>query len=353
METPVINENVVRKYLLGELTNNERERVEECLLVNDEFFNRLTTLEDAVEDELIDQYVNGELTGRERETLERLFLSSAARREKLHLAKDLNEYASAVAAADAQTLAPVRDHPTRWWHTLLAFRNLSRPLVGVSVVLLIAMVSLTWLFFRTRKLESELRQLRAGEQSLPMEVEKLKEQLEQLRARDVELTANLRAAEEHRAGAELETAAALVRVERRGRETSDITGRTAANVPSSRADASVVALALSMTSVRGGEEAPVKVLDLSPGVSRVQLSLNLGNINPTDYDGFSVELKRRDETPVRRIDLRSRAGRKRLAVQLPANLLTDGEYVVELNGIFSRGQSEPVGTYLFRVTTRK
>ncbi len=358
MENPVINEDVIRKYLLDELSDQEREQIEQSLLVDDEFFNNLTTLEDVIEDELIDQYVSGELNERESVQLERLTLSSPERREKLNLARDLNEYAL-VAAADAKSTAksdaPARDGSTRWWHALLAFRNWPKPMVGISVAVLIAAVAFTWLFFRTRQLESELERLRAGQQqSPPTQAPNMAEQLEQLRARNDELAANLRDSEARRARAEQEAAAALASAERRGRETSDNTGRTNGDVASARTRSSVLPLALSMISGRSSEEEPVKVLNLSPDVGRVQLHLNLENIDPTEYEGFRAELKkRRDETPVRSVNFRAGARQKQLVMTVSATLLTEGEYVVELNGLFNRGQSEPVGTYLFRVSPQK
>jgi len=351
MENPVINEDVIRKYLLGELPDSEREQIEMCLLVNDEFFHNLTTLEEMVEDELIDQYVSGELAGGERKKFEQRLLSSPECREKLYLARDLNEYESAT-VVDSQVNVPTHGFPTRW-RALFAFRNLSSPLVGVLCVLLIAIVSVAWLFFRTRQLEAELGRLLTGQQSFPPEVRELTEQLNQLRARNEELAAKLRDSEAGRAHAEQE-AASLASAGRQSRGTSDSNGRTASNnAASSRTGPSVIPLVLSMVS-RSPENEPVKVLNLSPKVSRVQLYLNLEDIDSTDYDGFQIELKkRRDETLVRRISARSRARQKQLVVQLPSKLLAEGEYVIELNGLFNRGQSEPVGTYSFRVAPQK
>lgn len=355
METPVINKNVIRSYLLGELSDEEREGIEERLLVDDEFFNALTTLEDEVEEELVDQYVVGELTGREREQVERLFSASPERREKFYLARDLNNYAS-VAAADAKTNAPADDNAPRWWHALFASRSLSKPLVGMALALLIATVSLTWLFFRTRRLEAELERLRGGQEAFPTEIRKLAEQLAQLQARNDQLTANLRDSEAQRARAEEVAAAALADSARRGSETVNNGGRAAGDAASARRRPQVIPLVLSMVSGRGtgAAEEPVKVLNLSPDAGRVRLYLNIETVEPADYEGFRVELKKRhDETLVQRVDVRPRASQKQLVVTFPASLLADEEYLVELNGLFNRGQSEPVGLYLFRVAPRK
>src|SRR2546423_1418154 len=101
MEQPAINEQVVKKYLLGELAEREREQIEERLLTDDSFYATLTALEDEVEDELIEQYLDGELTPPQREHFERVLLHTPERAEKLRLLKDLKEMTVSVATTHA------------------------------------------------------------------------------------------------------------------------------------------------------------------------------------------------------------------------------------------------------------
>jgi len=68
----------IRAYLLGKLTENERERVEERLMVEDALFEELEILKG----ELIEEYREGKLNGKERESFEHGFLSSPEGRQR-------------------------------------------------------------------------------------------------------------------------------------------------------------------------------------------------------------------------------------------------------------------------------
>lgn len=73
------------KYLLGDLTEAEREAVEERFFA-DEDFSRLI---DEAEDDLVDEFARGELSERETRLFSRNFLISERRREKLRAARIL------------------------------------------------------------------------------------------------------------------------------------------------------------------------------------------------------------------------------------------------------------------------
>ncbi len=68
----------IRDYLLGKLSEDEREKVEERLMVEDALFEELEILKG----ELIEEYREGELRGKERESFEHGFLSSAEGRQR-------------------------------------------------------------------------------------------------------------------------------------------------------------------------------------------------------------------------------------------------------------------------------
>jgi CHAT domain-containing protein/Tfp pilus assembly protein PilF len=90
MTQEVINRNLLRRYLLGELTEEEqRAPVEEGLLIDDDCFEEF----ELVKEDLIEQYVNDELTSDERESFEQHFLTTPERREHLRHAQALARYA--------------------------------------------------------------------------------------------------------------------------------------------------------------------------------------------------------------------------------------------------------------------
>lgn len=89
MQPDLKDETIIRRYLLGELTQEEeRERFEERLMADDDFFEEFQL----VKEELIDQYLEGEITRAERERFERHFLTTTDRRRSLRLAQALSTY---------------------------------------------------------------------------------------------------------------------------------------------------------------------------------------------------------------------------------------------------------------------
>jgi CHAT domain-containing protein len=92
----VLNDDApLRCYLLGQMAAGEELQIEEKLITDDDYFERL----EVAEDELIDDYARGELNRREREQFEKHFLVTPERRSKLRLAKALIEHANREATA--------------------------------------------------------------------------------------------------------------------------------------------------------------------------------------------------------------------------------------------------------------
>src|SRR5438105_7885352 len=90
MTREVIDRDLLRRYLLGELTEEEqRAPVEEGLLIDDDCFEEF----ELVKEDLIEQYVNDELTSAERESFEQYFLTTPERREHLRHAQAIARYA--------------------------------------------------------------------------------------------------------------------------------------------------------------------------------------------------------------------------------------------------------------------
>ena len=107
------DEELMHSYLLGELPEEEQEKLEARYFADDELFELLLV----VEDELLDRYAHGDLTAPERRRLERHFLQSQARRKRLMFAEALLKHIGALAA-------DVRRERTSWWQQL---KSLLRP----------------------------------------------------------------------------------------------------------------------------------------------------------------------------------------------------------------------------------
>jgi tetratricopeptide (TPR) repeat protein len=137
-------EKNIRRYLLAGALPAEKEQLEERLLGDDDFAERLLL----IEDELIDDYARGALPEPEQRLFERNFALTPQRRQKLLIAQELVRYAAenrwearseTITTPVAETnTAQADDRPARarqveesrpaWWRPLL------RPAWGIPAV---------------------------------------------------------------------------------------------------------------------------------------------------------------------------------------------------------------------------
>ncbi|MGZ8842029.1 MAG: hypothetical protein ACXW18_00075, partial [Pyrinomonadaceae bacterium] len=95
-----ISDEKLRLYLLGALNGDDRLKVDERLLADDEFAERLALVESVLNDD----YATGKLNPAEREQFESKFLVTDDRKQNLRLSAALRDY------ADTQAVTP---HPER------------------------------------------------------------------------------------------------------------------------------------------------------------------------------------------------------------------------------------------------
>lgn len=329
MKQPTINEQLVRRYLLNELPRRERERLEVGLLTDDHYFEALTALEDEVEDHLIDEYLDGELTGTERENFERVFLSTPERAHKLKVLKDLKDHAAQREASAPRIVQTNRSYG-QWILARAIFQN---PLFGLSsaAALTLALLCCVWLWMRSNSLEAQLQQARAQH---PTDAT-LKEQVDQLKQSNEALQAKLRYSEEQRAG--LEQSLASLR-------------KHEVAPPDKTSPPTTFAL---VTLSPGQRSAGNKsTLNLESGHTEGRLVLNVQRVDPKDYKRFRAIVRKQSGTEVWRnenVKLQSSGNNAHVVLSIPAEKLTDGQYVGALEGVTSDEQSETLGLYVFRV----
>jgi tetratricopeptide (TPR) repeat protein len=95
MDWKTEEEDLIRRYLLDDASDEERRQVEARLLEDDDFGERLLL----IEDELIDDCARGALPAREQKLFERNFLLTTRRRQDLIVAQEIMKH-----AADAQAI---------------------------------------------------------------------------------------------------------------------------------------------------------------------------------------------------------------------------------------------------------
>ena len=139
------DQNTIRRYLLGEVTEEgELRLVEERLLTDDEYFEEIAV----IEDELIDQYVSGSLNPGEQEKIESHFLATAERRRKLRFAQALRKYVSAAGVAAAVSQTPRKRFDAQAWASLL-FTPYGAAAVTALVLLSLGLVGWRVFFYQS------------------------------------------------------------------------------------------------------------------------------------------------------------------------------------------------------------
>ena len=113
MQGTETDESVIRRYLLGELPEQEQTAVEARYFLDDAFFEQLV----AAEKELIGKYLRGELGSEDHERFQRRYLTVGYRRKMVESAKAL---LLSGGGRPALTSGPHRS--VSWWKRFLRRR---------------------------------------------------------------------------------------------------------------------------------------------------------------------------------------------------------------------------------------
>ena len=87
-------------------------------------------------------------------------------------------------------------------------------------------------------------------------------------------------------------------------------------------------------------------LTIGPQVRQVRLSLQLSDV---DYGSYRVIVKTPEGNVVQQQEGLKARGNKTLTVQLPTTRLSPGDYIVDVEGVTSSQNREPVAAYSFRL----
>lgn len=346
----------IRRYLLDELTTEERVSVEARLFLDDEYLSQLK----AVEDELVDDYAYDELDESEREKVRARLLSEPGRREDLRIARAFKRYLSQherepvtppVApasdnrpASDEKSPGPLKNGNTSFLASL--FRH--RPVVGyaLAAAALVILSAFIWFSLKSSRRQDQSPQMQAQEptpqQSKPVEHEQPGGDLQanqspSIRGEDI---AQHEGGTRQGAGGE-EKKAHAGRRDEHPQEAPTQARQTQAQV--------ATFLVLPGGGVRGpgGSEK----ITLSTDVGTVVLRLPL--ITTGDYQHYRATLQEGDRAVYSRAGLKpevdAEVGRV-VAVKLPANLLHTRRYKMKLEGVTAAGQSLNLSSYTFEVS---
>jgi hypothetical protein len=323
------SDQLIARYLLGELPEEQQIEIEDRAFGDPEFVARIT----AVEDDLIDEYVRREMPESQRRQFETRFLASESRRKRV-------EFARAMAHVMAETRVTERETrtagvaPVSWREALAAFIHGFGPAgtIALAVATLLLVIGGAWLFTETLRLRNQLTQLQAQQQSQQNARQTLERQVEVERKRSEELAAQLDREKQQRAQSDESL--------RRLSET--------VNRPEETPRPIIASLLLLPGISRGASTQPTLRLPVNATVVQLQIGLDPAE----DFKSFGVELRTAGGRSVWTRDnltARTTRGGRVVRLALPASALSSGEYELRLKGVAAAGGTEDVGFYYFAV----
>ncbi len=314
------DDKTLREYLFASLPPDETERLDEQSVIDDDFVARL----DAVENELVDAYVRGELSGDTLRKFQARYLSSARRRAKVKFAQSLGSLTGSPLPADSAVVPPGREsvppssRSASWW----AFTAFPRWALAGALAMLLA---ISFLLVDNMRLRGRISQARSVGELLQQRQHDLQARLDGEQASDAN------------------TANELAQV----RKSLALLEQKSAAARSVTLPLSVVAFVLS-PQLRGA--AQITGLALPPGTTSVDLHLELES---NEFPQYRVALKslRTDQFLWHsgKLKAETKSQGSTVSIRIPANLLQQGSYLLELTGTPSTGDAEFVSSYVFRV----
>jgi hypothetical protein len=288
-------------YLLGNLPDEEAERLDERTFSDDEFLWRLR----ALENDLIDEYARGELSGPVKERFRSSYLSSPDRQARVAFAETLHTLERRT-ETHAVATASVPGGNTR--------RSAFSVPGGLAAAAVLVLAVASYLLVQNRRLRTEVDQVRAEQASLSQRAQDLQGQLQDERS-----TAD-------RMRAEIDSL----------RETLAKLRPTA------------IASFLLLPPTRGVGRIPT--VTIPRGTTDVTLRLLL---ETDDFPTYSAALREvAGGAVVSRtgpLTSAAEADRRAVVVRIPAGTLKSQTYTVDLSGQRASAPAELLTSYTFRV----
>ena len=295
------NKTLLVRYMLGQVSSEERAGLEERYFTDSELFEELV----AKENDLIDAYARGELSGPERFQFESRFLVTPELRERIKAARSLAGYRPDLTSSKSPQLG-----------MLMTGKNAMSGALrfAFSAMIVVALIWASWMTISNLRLRGQIEQTNSERTALQHQQQEAQRQIADLSARLQQIQGNNQSEETLQPGP---------------------TGQP------------IVSLILAP----GLQRAPgkVSILPISSGVSNALLLLKTGSV---PYENYSVSL----ETPegkqvLKREGLKAlpTADVKIVQLSLPSKALGRGDYIVRLFGNNPGSKTKELDAYSFRV----
>jgi hypothetical protein len=315
MAESVFGEKTMIRYLLGQLSEEERVSVESSFFENDALFEQLT----AMEEDLIDDYVRGRLPVEQQKAFQKKFLTDNNWKQRVVFAEALSQRVGE-RRPQAQSLGSRES----FFQTLLGLLRIQGPIFQTAVAAtgLVIVIGIVWLASQAIQARRNVQALEAERRNLEKTVEDLKGQVAGLQRDSRNLSNELDQERSTRGGSD-----------------NQRTGNTSPL-------GSMASFILRAGVVRGPDDAPR--LKVPAGVATVRLRLE---VNPADdYPAYKAELRTAAGSMIWSGDMLRAQGSgrtKTVDLDVPAQRLRAGNYELALLGRVDPGKLEDVAYYYF------
>ncbi len=322
------NDERIIDYLLGSLSAEESEQLDERSFTDDTFAARLQI----VENDLLDAYARGELSRERLERFNSIYLTSPKKRELVQFAKTLQafkSYNSAVQTGEPRTITttdeksrPKASLNSTWWR----FFTLPRLSLqwGLAAATLVLILIGGYLAIDNARLRNHLSAIDSERQALQKREQELETALASARQADTETASELERVRERLAALERQP---LPKDEQ----------PAAPNLPK------VATFALA-PQLRGASQLVTVRLPAETQMVALQLELEA-----RDFSNYQAALKNLATGEIIWRSGKLKAAGKMVSVRLRADLLKPQNYTLELSGLSTNDTADVVGTYTFKV----
>lgn len=304
-------EQNMKRYLLGELSEEEQAALEETYFNDRNVFNQVLQ----VESELVDAYARGQLSTQMREQFERSYLKHPSRRKRVEFARALTTRIDEKETAVTKSTQP--DSHISWNQKVLTAIVGPRPAWRFALALVILMIALAGVWW-WRQQQREAAQVQAQRQE------------QQRRERE-------QTPQQHTVTPKQEE-----RVAQAPPATSQPSPGSNTNPTPS-----IVSLALIVGAVRSAEGGQTPTLVIPHDTTQAEILLDLKDDN---YPRYRVSLQKIGGPQIftqTNIRPRSTKAGARFVFKVPAKQLTSGEYALTLSGLTPQAEVDDINKSLF------
>ena len=308
--TTKLNEEKLKKYFLGKLSEAENERFEEEIAVSEE----LSEQAHIVESELLDDYLRDTLAASDRKLFEAIYLTTEARREKLRLTNSLWKVAN-----EQEINEIIAKTPNSVWQNWNAWRV---AFAGFAAILLVGAFAFLWL--NSRGKEEIVRQESTNQSPTPKAANRNIQPIENTNL--VNQNANISTNSNS--------------LKNKNASPTPTPKTTPTPKPVEPSAPTVASFVLLPGTLRDDGEQFIKI---APNTNKINLRLNLPK-DATKYQTYIAVIKTAEgETVFTSPNLKS------LNLTLPAKKLENRTYIIFLEGQNAPNTPESVAEYSFRV----